>query len=289
MISLAAVSVKASIAPAGTVIGDLTLYNESRTTTIGKSITATLNKPDRRTLRMARGAERSIELLRANALSSGGPGDIETKLLSADYSLRRVRRVLPARWRCALHISLIVFFAVGIGSNEPLAQARDLSTQSVGARKAEWLTFRDRDLGIAFSYPSNRRVVRDCRGKKNCVALVGKGARSSKYLIAFELFRGGLETVAVERGIFYKKDDGWVAKRGADTYPAEPIVGPGWRGLKAVVDCGISDSNGYHSGECLWVVLSNGWRSVVADTQGISGIDEDTMRSIQSILFRPND
>jgi hypothetical protein len=236
-----------------------------------------------------RGPERNIELPRANALSNGAPGDIETKPRSAGCSLRRVRRVLPARWRCALQISLILIFALGIGSNEPLAQARDLSKQSAGVRKAEWLTFRDRGLGIAFSYPSNRRVVRDCRGKKNCVALVGKGSRSSNYLIAFGLFRGSLETVAVERGIFYKKDDGWIAKRRADTYPAEPIVGPGWQGLKAVVDCGISDSNGYHAGECLWVALSNGRRSVVADTLGINGIDEDTMRSIQSIRFTRDD
>jgi hypothetical protein len=251
--------------------------------------TLTVNKPDQRRLRM-RGPERSIELPRANALSSGAPGDIETKPRSAGCSLRRVRRVLPARWRCALQISLILIFAIGIGSNESLAQAPDLSTQSVGARKAEWLTFRDRGLGIAFSYPSNRRVVRDCRGKKNCVALVGKGARSSNYLIAFELFRGGLETVADERGIFYKNDDGWIAKRGAETYTAEPIAEPGsWQGLKAVVDCGISDSKGSHAGQCLRVLLSNGRRSVVADTLGIYGIDEDTMRSIHSIRFTRND
>jgi hypothetical protein len=261
--------------------------------------TLALNKPDRM-LRMLRGAERSIELSRANALSNVAPGDIETKPRSAGCSLRRVRRVLPARWRCALQISLILIFAIGIGSNEPLAQARDLSTQSVRARKAEWLTFRDRGLGIAFSYPSNRRVVRDCRGKNNCVALVGRGARSNNYFIAFELFRGGLETVAVERGIFDKKGDRWVATMGRETPTAEPIVGPTgngcvpsisescWQGLKAVVDCGFKDSNGYHMGECLWVVLSNGWRSVVADTLGINGIDEDTMRSIQSIRFTRN-
>ena len=238
---------------------------------------------------MLREAERSIELSRANTLSSRAPRDIETKPGSAGCALRRVRRVLPARWRCALQISLILIFAVGIGSNETFAQARDLSAQSVGSRKAEWLIFRDGGLGIAFSYPSNRRVVRGCHGKKNCVALVGTGASSSDYLIAFELFRGGLETVAVERGIFYKKDDGWIAKRRADTYPAEPIVGPGWQGLRAVVDCGVSDSNGYHTGECQWVVLSNGSRSVVADTLGINGIDEDTMRSIRSIRFTRND
>src|SRR5437868_8112059 len=90
------------------------------------------------------GPERSIELPTANALSSGAPGDIETKPRSEGCSLRRVRRVLPARWCCALQISLILIFAVRIGSNEALAQARDLSTQSAGVRKAEWLTFRDR-------------------------------------------------------------------------------------------------------------------------------------------------
>jgi hypothetical protein len=238
---------------------------------------------------MLRGAERSIEPPKANALRSGAAGDIETKPCSAGCFLRRVRRILPARLRRALQTSLFLIFAVGIASNETLAQARDLSTQSIGARKAEWLTFRDRGLGITFSYPSNRRVVRDCRGNKNCVALLGQGARSSNYLIAFELFRGGLEAVAVERGIFEKKDDGWIAKRRADTYPAEPIVGPGWQGLKAVVDCGFSDRNGYHTGKCLWVVLSNGWRSVVVDTLGINGIDEDTMRSLQSIQFTRND
>jgi hypothetical protein len=238
---------------------------------------------------MLRGAERSIERPRANALSSGAPGDIEPKPRSAGCSLGQVRRILPASLRRALQISLILIFAVGIASAETLAQERDLSTQSAGARKAEWLTFRDRGLGITFSYPSNRRVVRDCRSNKNCVALVGKDARSSNYLIAFELFRGSLEAVAVERGIFNKKDDGWIAKRRADTYPAEPMLGPGWQGLKAVVDCGFSDSNGYHTGKCLWVVLSNGRRSVVADTLGINEIDEDTMRSIQSIQFTRND
>jgi hypothetical protein len=238
---------------------------------------------------MLRVAERSIELPRTNALSSRAPADIETKPRSAGCYLRRVRRVLRACWRCTLQISLILLFAVGIGSNEPFAQTRDLSTQSVGARKAEWLTFRDRGLGMAFSYPSNRRVVRDCRDKKSCVALVGTGSRSSNYLIAFELFRGDLETVAAERGIFDKQGDGWVATRGRETHTAEPIVGTGWQGLKAVVDCGISDNNGHHTGECLWVVLSNGRRSVVADTLGINGIDEDTMRSIKSIRFTRDD
>ena len=84
---------------------------------IGKAMTATLalNKPDPRTLRMLRGAERSIEPPRANALSSGAPGDIEPKPRSAGCSLGQVRRILPASLRRALQISLILIFAVGIG------------------------------------------------------------------------------------------------------------------------------------------------------------------------------
>jgi hypothetical protein len=35
----------------------------------------------------------------------------------------------------------------------------------------------------------------------------------------------------------------------------------------------------------MWVVLSNGERSVVVDTQGLVGIDEASMRSIQSVRF----
>jgi hypothetical protein len=54
------------------------------------------------------------------------------------------------------------------------------------------------------------------------------------------------------------------------------------------VDCGISDSSGFHAGagDCLWVVMSNGERSVVADTPGTTAIDQNTMRSVLSIRFR---
>jgi peptidoglycan/LPS O-acetylase OafA/YrhL len=90
---------------------------------------------------MLRIAERSIELPRANALSSRAPADIEMKPRSAACYLRRVRRVLPACWRSALQISLILLFAVGIGSNEPFAQTRDLSTQSVGEERPNGLHF----------------------------------------------------------------------------------------------------------------------------------------------------
>jgi uncharacterized protein len=159
--------------------------------------------------------------------------------------------------------------------------------QLAAAKQIKWKIFRATHLGIEFSYPSDRKVKVGCHGSKNCIALIGKPMPNSDYLIAVEVFDGGLEKVAVEQAVFEKKDNGWIASGRSGEHPVVPLVGPGWQGLKSTVDCGISDSNGFHAGagECLWVVLSNGQRSVVVDTQGIVGIDEASLRSIQSIRF----
>ena len=69
--------------------------------------------------------------------------------------------------------------------------------------------FRDPHLGIEFSYPSDRTVKIACRGSKNCIALIGTPMPNSDYIIAFEVFDGGLETVAAEKAVFEKKTGGW--------------------------------------------------------------------------------
>jgi hypothetical protein len=94
-------------------------------------------------------------------------------------------------------------------------------------------------LRIEFAYPKNRKVTVGCRGSKNCVALVGKATRSGNYILAFEVFEGGLDTVAVERAVFQKERDGWIAKGRNGKYPVEALSGRGWHGLKSVVDCGV--------------------------------------------------
>ena len=134
------------------------------------------------------------------------------------------------------------------------------------------------------------RIVGGCLDEKNCVAMVGKTAGAADYLLAFEVFDGSLETVAVDQAVFQKEGDHWVAKGRNATHPAETISGPGWRGLKAIVDCGVSDSAGFHggAGECLWVVMSDGKRSVVADTQGTAPINQELLRSIESLRFIPH-
>ena len=110
---------------------------------------------------------------------------------------------------------------------------------------------------------------------------------NSEYLIAFEVFDGDLETIAVEQAVFEKYNNGWIAKGHAGEHAVVPLAGSDWQGLKSTVDCGMSDRQGFHAGagECLWVVLSNGRRSVVVDTQGIVGNDEASLRSIESIRF----
>ncbi|WP_027147603.1 lysozyme inhibitor LprI family protein [Methylobacter tundripaludum] len=157
--------------------------------------------------------------------------------------------------------------------------------QLAATQQADWETFRDENLGIEFAYPTNRKVKIGCRGSKNCIALIGKPMPNSEYIIAFEVFEGDLEKIAVEQAVFEKINNVWIAKGRFSEHSVAPLAGLGWQGIKSTVSCGISDSTGFHAGagECLWVVLSNGRRSVVVDTQGIVGNDEASMRSIQSL------
>lgn len=159
--------------------------------------------------------------------------------------------------------------------------------QLAATEQAAWKTFRNANLGFQFSYPSNRKVKVGCRRSKRCIALVGKPMPYSEYLIAFEVFDGDLEKITAEQAVFEKHDSVWIAKGRSGEHAVVPLEGHGWQGLKATVDCGVSDRQGFHAaaGECLWVVLSNGRLSVVVDTQGIVGNDAASMRSIQSIRF----
>jgi hypothetical protein len=158
---------------------------------------------------------------------------------------------------------------------------------AAAAAPAEWRIFRDAKLGIEFSYPGDRKAIVGCHASKNCVAVGAPAARPDDYLLAFEVFDGSLDTVAVDQAVFQREGDHWIAKGRNGTYPVELLSGTGWKGLKSVVDCGVSDAAGFHAaaGECLWVVASNGKRSVVADTQGTVAVGQDIMRSILSLRF----
>jgi len=70
--------------------------------------------------------------------------------------------------------------------------------------------------------------------------------------------------------------------------PAESITGNGWQGIKTIITCGVPDKKtGFHAGGagCLWAIISNDKRSIVADTQGQVGMDENTLKTLMSIKF----
>jgi len=195
-----------------------------------------------------------------------------------------------ARWPTLAVISKIAkTLIIGgvLASSDGVAKGHQLTTRLVAAEAAQWTVFRDPDLGIEFSYPSSRRVASGCHGSNKCVALIDKSAPDENYLAAFEVFDGPLDRVAVERAVFQKEGDNWSANGRSAKHPVESLIGPGWRGVRSVVDCGISDGDSFHAGagECLWMVISNGKRSVVVDTEGLRGLDPDTMRSIRSVRF----
>ena len=161
-------------------------------------------------------------------------------------------------------------------------------TELAATPRVAWKTYRDAALGIEFVYPSNRVPRAGCHGSRRCIALAGRPrASTSDYLLALELFDGNLEQVAVEQAVFQKRPEGWIARGRTGEQPATLLNGPGWQGLSAVVGCGVSDGQGFHAeaGECLWAVLSDGRVSVVADTQGLAGHDEASMRTLQSLRF----
>ena len=207
---------------------------------------------------------------------------------SARLQLRAAKRVSAALIAVAFAAGCAIWQSGAAAA--PRLSDRDHRTVELAAQTTQWKVFHDPKNGIEFSYPDNMRIVGGCLDEKNCVAMVGQTARPDDYLLAFEVFDGSLETVAVDQAVFQKEGDHWVAKGRNATHPAETISGPGWRGLKAIVDCGVSDSAGFHggAGECLWVVMSDGKRSVVADTQGTAPINQELLRSIESLRFIPH-
>ncbi len=152
-----------------------------------------------------------------------------------------------------------------------------------------WTQYHDPELGIEFSYPPRRQVIKNCRDSNRCVALVAdQMPAGSEYLLAFEVFDGGLPQVAPHQAIFSSQGGGWMANGRNAQYPTQFLVGEGWQGIYAVVDCGITDEEGFFhaaAGECYWAVLSNGSRSVVIDSEGLVGNDPLSRRSIESFRF----
>jgi len=166
-----------------------------------------------------------------------------------------------------------------------LAGNGSVAQSSASVPAVGWHVFRDSVLGFSFAYPAGWVTTVGCHGSRSCISISDGKQGADDYALALEVFAGGLEQTAIDKTVFRPGLGGWVAKGRSSDHPVERVEGDGWRGLQAVVDCGISNRGIMHDGECLWTVLSDGRMSVVADTQGSSLITADIRRVIRSVHF----
>jgi len=157
---------------------------------------------------------------------------------------------------------------------------------------AGWKTYSDPALGIAFDHGPDRRTG-DCPEIGEgvvCVALFGTAEKEA--LVYFQPVDGPLDKVAKDEAGFEANAKGVLMTTYGrfEPVPVERFVARGGPGLKAIVTCGTEDAEtGFHAagGECLWAVVSDGTRSVVATTQGRIGLDPDTLATLASVRFIP--
>jgi len=166
------------------------------------------------------------------------------------------------------------------------------ASASTSAVPAGWKTYSDPSLGIAFDYSPDRHTdgCGDVGEGVVCIGLFGADAKEA--LIYFQPVDGPLDTVAKDQAGFEKNAQGVLMTTWGrfEPVPVEPFTARGGPGLKAVVTCGIDDAEtGFHAagGECLWAVVSDGTRAVVATTQGRIGLDPETLQTLASVRFAP--
>lgn len=149
-----------------------------------------------------------------------------------------------------------------------------------------WVEFEDHELGILFSNPSNRIVRADRKAKR--ITVYSYPANSKNHVIEFEIGNGTLEKAARATDVFVRKKGKWISNIGTSSdVEADRISGNGWKGIKAVISCGVVDEESgiRATGECLWAILSNGSRYIVVHTQGSVEIDDRLLKTLSSLSF----
>jgi hypothetical protein len=144
-------------------------------------------------------------------------------------------------------------------------------------------------LGISLSFLSNQRA-RPCGATEpRCIEIYGRRMGQQMILLSLQAVNEPLEQAAENKAGFQQTDGQWMTTYGRGVpVPVEHFSGPGSTGMKAVIACAIDDpETGFHpvAGECLWAVLSDGLRSVLATTDGYLGPAELTKDMIGSLKF----
>jgi uncharacterized protein len=169
-----------------------------------------------------------------------------------------------------------------------LTEAYTQRLQQLNNTNAAAITWqRYNGLGISFDYPNDRKIKQEV----NNITIINSDMSGSDYIIHFEIGEGDLNQAITKTAIFTQNSaKQWVASIGRfENPPAQTITAHNWTGLKTTISCGIEDKEtGFHAaaGECLWALISDGSHYLLADTQGISGLDDATLKTLLSIEFK---
>jgi len=168
----------------------------------------------------------------------------------------------------------------------PLYQAR--LTALAATPRAATIAYRSADLGVTFPILANRQI-RPCADERQCLEIFGLRFGQRLMLLRLQAVAAPLETAARDEAGFEFKDGRWVTTYGRfEPQIVQRFGGRGWKGMKATITCGVSDRDtGFHAagGECLWAVLSNGPRSILATTDGYGEPEAATRDMLASLTF----
>jgi hypothetical protein len=150
------------------------------------------------------------------------------------------------------------------------------------------VTYRNPQLGAAFRHPANQKIA-PCDGQPRCIVLSGLQRGRVLPLLQLQAVDGPLEKAARDEAGFELKGGRWMTTYGRfEPVPVETLEGSSWRGMKAIVTCGVEVAGGFHAaaGECLWAVLSNGRRTILATTEGLAD-NNRALLILDTLTFDP--
>jgi ADP-ribose pyrophosphatase YjhB (NUDIX family) len=199
----------------------------------------------------------------------------------------------------------VVRSAAGIGVVAAIAERmRDMSRRFIAfavplallasdagpTQAATMQTVTEAPLGVALQIPAGSKV-QICHDEARCIEIHGRLRGQPTMLVRLQAFDAPLEDVARNNAGFDVIDGKWVTTYGPSMpMPVETLHTPGWTEMRATVACGVSSTrSGFHAagGECLWAVLSNGKRSLLATTDDYAHPQSVTAETLHSIRFLP--
>lgn len=146
-------------------------------------------------------------------------------------------------------------------------------------------------FGVSFDHAAGLETRPCATDMPRCTILFDPAAEPYlRDLLTVQVHDGPLETVAAAEAGFERDAEGRLMTTYGRFEPVavEPFRVGGHSGLRAIVTCGISDpETGFHAaaGECLWVVVSDGGRSVVISSSGFPNGLEAARSVVDSIRF----